>query len=214
MAADAGFDPAVVSLRERKKQQTRQRLADAALRLFDEQGYEATSVDDIARAADFSAMTFFRHFPTKEDVAFSDQSGLVDAFRDVLDREHIDDPWETIHKASLANVSQLIDSDPESARIRATLWHNVPAVMRRYSEIWQHWEEIVALVLAKGSGQDVDEDIYPRTAASAVVGALRTAVRKHHLHGGTAIDYAAQGLDMVRPIVQGPLLGEPRRRAS
>lgn len=59
--------------RQRKKAATRKRIRAAALRLFREQGYDATTVEQIARAAGVSHMTFFRYFPTKEDVALSDR---------------------------------------------------------------------------------------------------------------------------------------------
>ncbi len=58
--------------RQRKKTATRDRIRTCALRLFREQGYDATTVEQIATAAGVSHMTFFRYFPTKEDVALSD----------------------------------------------------------------------------------------------------------------------------------------------
>ena len=58
--------------RERKKTATRDRLRNCALGLFHEQGYEATTVEQITAAAGVSHMTFFRYFPTKEDVALAD----------------------------------------------------------------------------------------------------------------------------------------------
>ena len=58
--------------RQRKKNATRDRIRASALRLFSEQGYDATTVEQIATAADVSHMTFFRYFPAKEDVALSD----------------------------------------------------------------------------------------------------------------------------------------------
>jgi AcrR family transcriptional regulator len=60
-----------VGLRERKKQRTRQALIEAAVRLFEENGYEATTVADIAAAAEVSTRTFFLHFPTKEALVFA-----------------------------------------------------------------------------------------------------------------------------------------------
>src|SRR3954451_4510921 len=59
-------------LRERKKAKTRAAIRDHAMRLFEEQGYAATTVDQIAEAAEVSQSTFFRYFPTKEDVILTD----------------------------------------------------------------------------------------------------------------------------------------------
>src|SRR5829696_677358 len=73
-------------LRERKKQQTRQLIADTARELFASRGFEAVTVTDIARAADVSAQTVFNYFPTKEDLFYSRleefESELVGAVRD------------------------------------------------------------------------------------------------------------------------------------
>ena len=72
-------------LRERKKQKTRWAIQDHAMRLFAEQGYEATTVDQIAAAAEISPSTFFRYFKTKEDVVVQDEYDAVitDGLRDL-----------------------------------------------------------------------------------------------------------------------------------
>ena len=73
---------AQASLRERKKARTRASLREHALRLFREQGYQATTVEQIAAAAEVSPSTFFRYFPTKEDVVLQDDmdTRMIEAF--------------------------------------------------------------------------------------------------------------------------------------
>jgi AcrR family transcriptional regulator len=72
-----------LGLRERKKARTRAEIQRHALRLFRERGYEATAVSQIAEAAEVSESTFFRYFPTKEDVVLWDEFDplIFDAFR-------------------------------------------------------------------------------------------------------------------------------------
>jgi AcrR family transcriptional regulator len=72
------------SLRERKKATKRHRLMKVALRLFDKQGFDGTTVEEIAAGAEVAPCTFFRYFPRKEDVLFGDHPEEVALIRDTL----------------------------------------------------------------------------------------------------------------------------------
>lgn len=101
-------------LRERKKQRTRLALIDAALTLFQEQGYEATTVDQIAATVDVSPRTFFRYFATKEDVALS----LLDDGQEVMLAELAarpagESPFTALSHAVRAMVTVLEEGDHE-----------------------------------------------------------------------------------------------------
>ena len=82
-SAASPASPAGSGLRERKKARTRATIQACALRLFREQGYDATTIEQIIEAADVSETTFFRYFPTKEDVALDEgyDPMLIEAFQ-------------------------------------------------------------------------------------------------------------------------------------
>src|SRR3954466_3198779 len=70
--------------REQKKNRTREDLVAAAVKLFAERGFDETTTEDIAEAADVSQRTFFRHFPSKEAVLYGDEEAMEAAFRDAI----------------------------------------------------------------------------------------------------------------------------------
>ena len=76
MAIDIGTAVVSEGLRERKRRETRRRIADAGICLFIERGYDATTLDDIAAAAGISRRTFFHYFKSKDDILISLQSGM------------------------------------------------------------------------------------------------------------------------------------------
>jgi AcrR family transcriptional regulator len=71
-------------LRARKRRQTRQRIIEAGLRLFMANGYEATTLDDVAEAADISRRTYFSYFASKDDLLLAWQDGAIDDLRAAL----------------------------------------------------------------------------------------------------------------------------------
>jgi len=81
-----------IGMRERKRLHTRQLIQLAAQRLFEERGFGAVSVAEIARAADFSEMTVFNHFPTKEDLVFSGMESFEDRLLEAIRQRPENEP--------------------------------------------------------------------------------------------------------------------------
>ncbi|WP_112138950.1 TetR/AcrR family transcriptional regulator, partial [Glycomyces dulcitolivorans] len=154
--------------RERKKQQTRQTLIATAVRLFEERGYEATAVADIAEAADVSKRTFFLHFPTKEDVLLSDGRARLDlALRVIADRA----PDTPLREALAASLAAMIDDTAARdlptgmAALRARLIADSPTVQARVLHTAFAGQARIADALLAAYPDRLD-----RTSAAAVVG--------------------------------------------
>src|SRR6478735_12843505 len=107
----------------------RHAVVAAALDLFARQGFEATSVEQIAQAAGVSRSTFFRQFGGKDDVVFADHELLLDRLRDFLAGEH-EDPWKAVCEASVLVYAHFA-ADPELARRRYAVVRQVPALRER-----------------------------------------------------------------------------------
>lgn len=97
-----GVAPKQEGLRERKRRQTRQRIIDEGLKLFLANGFEATTLDAIADAADISRRTFFYYFKSKEDIVLAYQSGSIESLRDTIASEPPDRaPLDVVRNAIL-----------------------------------------------------------------------------------------------------------------
>src|SRR6478735_6141947 len=101
---------APTGLRAQRKEETRTAIRDAAFRLFAEQGYEATTIDDIASAADVSPRTFFRYFPTKDDVVFNDHPERLEDLREMLAARPDDEPILDSLRAVVRSLADDMDA--------------------------------------------------------------------------------------------------------
>ena len=160
-------------LRERKKARTRAAIREHALRLFREQGYDATTVEQIAEAAEVSPSTFFRYFPTKEDVVLQDDLDLVwmDAFR-AQPRDL--GPIAAMRAAVRAAFADLAADDLEQLREAMDLAVAVPAVRARMLEEMARTSQRIAEAVAERSGRNAG-DFTVRAVAGAVIGIAMTA---------------------------------------
>ena len=107
----------------------RHAVVAAALDLFARQGFEATSVEQIAQAAGISRSTFFRQFGGKDDVVFADHEILLDGLRSFLAQPH-ENPWAAVCEASVWVFKQFT-ADPDLARRRYAVVRGVPALRER-----------------------------------------------------------------------------------
>jgi AcrR family transcriptional regulator len=160
-------------LRERKKARTRAAIQRHALRLFREQGYSATTVDQIAAAAEISPSTFFRYFPTKEATV------LYDAFDPLLIAATLAQPAELSPLAALRATVDIIreqvsGEEWEDERQRQMLVFREPelrsAIMDRFAE----GIELLADMAAQRTGRSA-ADFEVRNWAGAVVGVVMAA---------------------------------------
>jgi AcrR family transcriptional regulator len=158
--------------RQRKKNATRDRIRAAALRLFREQGYDATTVEQIAAAAGVSHMTFFRYFPAKEDVALSDSYDPLIA--SVIAQTPATWPLiERIRAALAGGLRQVYAADRDAMLAQNKLIVSTPALRERL------WADQIATqeIVLRALGQDGPHASFQaRVTVAACLAAASTAI--------------------------------------
>jgi AcrR family transcriptional regulator len=200
-------------LRERKRTRTRLMIQTEALRLFTEQGYADTTVEQIADAAAISPRTFFRYFPTKEDVVLWDEYDPLAL--DLLESRPTDEPLaETFRAVIRDTLGGLYRRDPERLLARVRLSSTVPELRARFLDERTHGVEQLAPLLARHRGAPPD-DLQPRVIGASLLSAVIVALDLWQTDDGNgdllalldqAIDALAEGLGELQP--------SPRRRKA
>jgi AcrR family transcriptional regulator len=170
-------------LRERKKQQTRQRITQAAFDLFAERGFDNVPVAEVAAAADVSVATVFNYFPTKESLVYDGmarfETELVAAIRDRPQGISILDTYRDL----VVRPQGLLTSDDPKAADRLAAFARMiagsAALRARERELNDHCATELAAVIAAETGA-ADGDVTPWVLANALVGVQRAL--KEHLH--------------------------------
>jgi TetR/AcrR family transcriptional regulator, regulator of mycofactocin system len=169
--------------RERKKRATRAQLEEAAYGLFSQQGYDATTVDEISEAASVSPRTFFRYFATKEDVVFGAGDETADHLRAAMAQAPGDDKRAVVE--ALLAFSTFLDTRRDAVLSRRQLMADNPSLQGRGRLVEDGWAGVVAGMLAERSG--TDEPTFEQTVlAGCAVGVLSAAVHEWHTTGATA----------------------------
>jgi AcrR family transcriptional regulator len=174
--------PRSYDLRERKRTRTRLMIQTEALRLFVEKGYAQTTVEEIADAAAISPRTFFRYFPSKEDVVIWDEYDPLAL--DLLAARPKDEPLaETFRAVIRETLGGLYRHDPERLLSRIQLASTVPEVRARFLEEQTRGVEQLAELLGRERGAGVD-DLSLRVLGSAMLAAVSVALDAWQREGG------------------------------
>ena len=189
-------------LRERKKQQTRQLIADTARRLFAERGFEAVTVAEVARAANVAEKTVFNYFPTKEELFYSRleafEEELLEAVRERARGESILAAVRSFLMGQggvLAMSSRAGDEEAtEQLRTVTRVITESPALLARERQVFAQYAEALARLIADETGARAGA-IEPQVAANALLGAHRALidyVRARALAGASASQVARE----------------------
>ena len=186
------------------KPSARERLADAAFDLFDERGYEQTTVDDITERAGLGRTTFFRHYRSKEDVIFPDHDRLLEQ---VAERLHT-----SSHGTALAAVSDAVRlvllhyiDEGDLARRRYALTSKVPALRDREIASVARYQRLFREFIASWMADTVSPDMgEPAPLRAELMAAAVVAAHNHVLRRwlrGDSLDPAREVDDALRLVI-------------
>ncbi|MFI9174207.1 TetR/AcrR family transcriptional regulator [Streptomyces lincolnensis] len=159
-----------LGLRERKKIKTRTAIRDATYALVREQGYDATTVEQIAERAEVSPSTVFRYFPTKEDIVLTDEYDPL--LLQELRTRPADEPWmDSLRYVMRKAIDLALSEEAEATRLRAHLMVQVPAVRSRMLESMSATGRMLSEAVAERTGLD-RESLEVRVYTMGLIGGL------------------------------------------
>jgi len=169
--------PAPLSLRQRHADRTRTSIIAAALELFDERGFAAATVDEIAARADIAPRTFFRYFPTKDAVLYHDTDQIVSSIRDLLLARPVDEPPHRSLLIACLELGDELAADTTRMRLLHRLSLEDPSVIDyQRLVLLQQFEHVVVEALAARRHLDND-DLELRATTAALLSSLAIAFR-------------------------------------
>jgi AcrR family transcriptional regulator len=169
-------------LRGRKRAETHARIQGEAMRLFLERGFDATTLDDIAGAADVSRRTLFHYFASKEEIVFSTKADFPNLIADAIGRRPAGEPLLDMVENALVDLAARHQT--AQARDLARLIHDTPALSAGDQAKYEKVERVVAAALASRKGL-AEDDIACRVTAATAIGILKLSTEAW-LKGGDA----------------------------
>jgi AcrR family transcriptional regulator len=201
-------------LRERKKQRTREAITRAAVELFAERGYQATTLADIAEAADVSTRTIFAYFPSKEDILFCDYA----AMRDALSRALAERPGGKDALGTLRDfiVTAAVKKGELQAKLEGVIAGDVTLNSHKRARLAQ-LQELLAAAIADDLATGPD-DLRPHVAAASLTAAFEVLDEKGQAPPASSSDAIAAAIDpiisFVRAGLQALTASPPQTNAS
>jgi AcrR family transcriptional regulator len=178
-------------LRERKKLRTRETIQREAYRLFDENGYANTTIEQIAEAAEVSPSTFFRYFPSKESVLMADDLDRVTI--EALARQPADlSPLQAFRRAFDITMVTVSEDDWELERTRQRLVFSIPELKAAQFDAYGRIIRLLAEAECQRTGR-VGDDFEVRIFFGAIAGALMAVIDRTP----GAIDQLYRALDFI-----------------
>ncbi|HEX2039586.1 MAG TPA: TetR family transcriptional regulator [Acidimicrobiales bacterium] len=192
-----------MGLRERNRSRTETEIAEAAVRLFTTRGFEATTVADIADAADVSERTFFRYFRTKEDVVFAGHERYLASLCEAVTEAAGEGDDRRVLATVIRRFARYLQRHPEVTD-RLRLCTTDERLFERVLAIRATWERSLADALASAKGKE-EASLDERILASSLVGALQVALQLWVAEGHGDLDR------LVRRALDHALVAAPGR---
>ena len=169
-------------LRERKKQQTREAIEAAAMRLFERKGYDGTTVAEIAEAADVAPRTFFAYFPSKEDVAFCSHDRDIADLREYLAGRPEGTSAIDAMRAWISGRLAPESYDKEREALRHRLFEENESLAARNRLLMREFEEVLADAVVTDLGGARD-DVRTKFVAAATIAVMASLADHYEEHG-------------------------------
>jgi AcrR family transcriptional regulator len=166
------------TIAERKRQLVRDELAEAAVKLLANQGFEETTVDQIVAAVGMSRRTFSRYFESKEDVVVHMLAGAGAQLCAELHARPADEPPAEALRLALAPLIRFTADRPDKTLRVVRLIMGTPALHASFLERQSHWQDDIAAILAARSELDPCDDLRPALAAGVALTVFGIALRR------------------------------------
>jgi len=166
--------------------ETRAEIVGAAIECFASQGFDQTSMDDIAAAAGVSRRTIYRYFETKDDLVFDAPREWVEVLDATIATREDGESTRDLYRRALVEVARHIEADAERVRRAFAILSSSPSLRVRHGRSDAEWAARIVLLLSPDVAEDPNGDLRSLTAAMSLVGAGNALIATWATRGGDA----------------------------